>query len=119
MNVKINKQSIFSLDYHFQGDRLKMKSLFDELIEKLLNEISFEYKIGKTYIGLIKSLVFAAVRIQTQKIIFEFTLRREIKNPRFIKVLRFQKKRWAYFVEIKDAKNIDKELIEWVKESCE
>jgi hypothetical protein len=117
MTIKINEQSTYSLDYHFRDKRADMKPLFDELIKKLQKEINFEYKIGKAYIGLIKTLVFAGVRIQTQKIIFEFTSRKQIKSPRFNKVLHFQKDRWAYFLDIKSPKDIDKELIGWVKAS--
>ena len=119
MNIKINKQSTYLLDYHFRGKRVNMKPLFDELIEKLSKEIDFEYKIGKAYIGLINTLVFAAFRIQTEKIIVELTIRREIKSPRFTKVLRFQKQRWAYFLDIKEPKDIDEELVSWTKEACE
>ena len=117
MNIKVNKQSSYPLDYHFRDKRANMKPLFDELIEKLAKEISFEYKIGKAYIGLIHTLVFVGIRIQTQKIIFEFTSRKELKSHRFNKVIHFQKQRWAYFLDIKEPKDIDKELIDWVKES--
>lgn len=117
MTIKVNKQSSYPLDYHFRGERIAMKPLYDELIGKLAKEIYFEYKIGKAYIGLIKTLVFACIRIQTKKIIFEFTSRKDIKDPRFNKVLHFQKGRWAYFLDINEPKDIDKELIAWVKES--
>ena len=119
MTIKINKQSTHPLDYHFRGGRIKMKPLYNELIEKLSKEIDFEYKIGKAYIGLIHTLVFAAFRIQTEKIIVEFTIRREVKSPRINKAKHFQKQRWAYFVNIKDSKDIDKQLIDWIKESWE
>lgn len=117
MTIKINGQSTYPLDYHFRGKRAEMKSLFDELITKLDKELDFEYKIGKAYIGLIHTLVFAAVRVQTQKIIFEFTSRQELKNPRFTKIKHFQNQRWAYFLDIKESKDINKELMSWVKES--
>lgn len=119
MTIKINKQSILPLDYHFHGERMKMKPLFDELIEKLSKEIDFEYKIGKAYIGLIHTLVFAAIRIQTKKIVVEFTIRKEVKSPRITKGKHFQKQRWAYFIDIKKPEDIDKELVGWVKESWE
>ena len=117
MKIKINKASTYSLDYHFRDKRMIMKPLFDELISKLAKEVDFEYKIGKVYIGLMKTLVFASIRIQTQKIVFEFTSRQKFKSDRFNKVLHFQKDRWAYFLDIKSPKNIDEELIGWVKAS--
>jgi hypothetical protein len=119
MKIKINRQSTFPLDYHFRGKRLGMKPLFDELILALAKKLDFEYKIGKAYIGLIHTLVFAAIRIQTEKIIVEFVARKEFKSRRFNKVKHFQKYRWAYFVDIKESKDIDKELISWVKQSYE
>ena len=119
MTIKVNKQSTYPLDYHFRGKRIAMKPLFDELITKLAKELDFEYKIGKAYIGLIHTLVFAAIRVQTEKIIVEFTIRREVKSPRINKAKHFQKQRWAYFVDIKKSEDIDKELIGWIRESWE
>lgn len=69
MKIKINKQSKFPLDYHFRGKRIAIKPLYDELVSKMARELDFEYKIGKAYIGLIQTLVFAAIRVQTQKIL--------------------------------------------------
>lgn len=119
MTIKVNKQSTYPLDYHFRGKRAEMKPLFNELIKKIQKEIDFEYKIGKAYIGLIHTLVFTALRIQTEKIIIEFTIRKEIKSLRITKAKHFQKQRWAYFVDIKESKDIDTELIGWIKESWE
>ncbi len=117
MQIKINKQSTYSLDSHFQGRRVVIKPIFNELISKLAKELDFEYKIGKAYIGLIKTLVFACIRIQTEKMIFEFTSRQKLESTRFNKILHFQKDRWAYFLDIKESKDIDEELINWVKKS--
>ncbi len=117
MTIKINEQSSYPLDYHFRDKRIAMKPLFNELISKLAKELDFEYKIGKAYIGLIKILVFACVRVQTEKMIFEFTSRQKLESSRFKKILHFQKDRWAYFLDIRESKDIDKELIDWVKES--
>ena len=117
MKIKINKASTYPLDYHFRDKRTAMKPLFDALIDKLSKEVDFEYKIGKAYIGLMKTLVFAGIRVQTQKIIFELTSRQKLTSPRFNKVLHFQKDRWAYFLDIKDSDDINRELINWVKGS--
>ena len=119
MKIKINQTSSFPLDYHFRGDRLAMKPLFDQLISIISKQMAFEYKIGKAYIGLLHTLVFAAIHVQTKKIIVEFTVRKLIKNPRIKKTLKFQKSRWAYFVEVKESKDIDNELINWLKQSYE
>ncbi len=119
MEVKISQQSRYPIDYHFRGKRANMKPLFAQLIKRLRKEIDFEYKIGKAYIGLIRTLVFAAFRIQTQKIIVEFTARKKLKSPRFTKILHFQKQRWAYFLNVKESKDVDSELLGWIADSCE
>ena len=113
------QQTEYGFDYHFRGKRINMKPLFDELIEKLRKDLDFNFKIGKAYIGLIHTLVFVALRIQTEKMIVEFTARKVFKSPRIKKVIHFQKNRWAYFVDIKESKDIDKQLLNWITESCE
>lgn len=119
MKIKLHPDSTHTLDYHFKDKKSETKSLFDELIDKLSEELDFEFKIGKTYIGLIKKLVFAAVRVQNEKLVFEFVPRKEFKSPRIIKSVKFQKERWAQYVEIKKVEDIDQELIDWVKFSYE
>ncbi|KKR57311.1 MAG: hypothetical protein UU05_C0055G0006 [Candidatus Curtissbacteria bacterium GW2011_GWA1_40_47] len=67
LEIKINKQSTYPLDYHFRGERLAMRPLYDKLIAKLAKELSFKYKIGKAYIGLIHTLVFLRTAYSNKK----------------------------------------------------
>lgn len=117
MRIKDSGQSSYPLEFHFRGQRQSMRPLYDELIDSLAKEINFEYKIGKAYIGLIHTLVFACIRIQTKKIVFEFTSRHELTSHRFHKTLHFQRDRWAYFLDISVPNEIDEELLGWVKGS--
>jgi hypothetical protein len=96
-----------------------MRPLFDELVNRLAREMKFQFKIGKTYVGLINRLVFAAVRVQTRKLVFEFVPRKEFKSPRIVKSVRFQRARWAQYVELRETSDIDGELIDWVRFSYE
>jgi predicted DNA-binding protein (MmcQ/YjbR family) len=96
-----------------------MRPLFDRLIAILASERDFDYKIGKTYIGLLHTLVFAAIRVQTEKMVVEFTIRHEIDSPRIVRALHFQRQRWAYFVVIRDPSDIDSELVDWIRQSYE
>lgn len=109
----------FTLEYHFRGERVIMKPLFKELISSLKRELDFDYKIGKSYIGLIHKLVFCALYIQTKKILVEFVSRKKFTHPRIYKVLESGKNRWAYFVKISDTKDIDEQLLNWIKQSYE
>jgi hypothetical protein len=113
------QHSEYSLGYHFRGKRINMEPLFNELVEKLRYDLDFEFKVGKAYIGLLHTLVFAALRIQTKKIIVEFVARKEFKSPRIKKVIPAGKHRWAYFVDIKESRDIDEQLFNWIRESYE
>jgi len=96
-----------------------MKPLFNQILAKLEDELDFELKVGKTYIGLIHNLVFAALHIQAKKIIVEFTSRKEVSSQRIVKSKKFQKSRWAYYVEVTTPASFDAQLLRWVKESYE
>lgn len=80
-----NEQQPYGFDYHFRGERIRIRPLFDELLEKLKN-LNFNLKFGKAYIGLMHTLVFAALRIQTKKIIVEFVARKRFTSPRKIRI---------------------------------
>lgn len=119
MSININNQSSYSLDHHFRGARIAMRPLYEEIIAKLAEEMAFELKVGKIYIGLIHTLVFTALHIQTKKIIVEFVSRKEVSHTRIFKTKHFQKRRWAYYVEINSPTQFDRQLIQWIKESHE
>lgn len=119
MTTRISSQSTFPLEHHFRGARSEMKPLFNQILAKLEDELDFELKVGKTYIGLIHNLVFAALHIQAKKIIVEFTSRKEVSSQRIVKSKKFQKSRWAYYVEVTTPASFDAQLLRWVKESYE
>jgi hypothetical protein len=118
MTIPISDQSTYPLEYHFRGGRSAMKPLVENILTELEAELpEFELKIGKTYIGLLHKLVFAAIHVQTKKVIVEFTSRKEISSPRIVNSKQFQKSRWAYYVEVTTPESFDTQLLEWVK-SC-
>jgi hypothetical protein len=96
-----------------------MRPLFDKIVATLGRELDFELKIGKSYVGLLHKLVFAALHIQTRKIVAEFTLRKPISSDRIFKSKQFQKSRWAYYVKITAPEDFDTQLLDWIKESYE
>lgn len=96
-----------------------MRPLFDHILARLRRELDFELKIGKAYVGLRHRLVFAALHVQTRKIVVEFTSRREISNRRIVKSKQFQKSRWAYYVDVARPASFDAQLLKWIKDSYE
>lgn len=116
--IPIHADSTGSLEDHFHGRRAAMEPLFNLLIERL-GGIDFQFKVGKSYVGLIRQLVFAALHIQTEKIIVEFVTRKKFESPRITKTNQFQKARWAQFVSISQPQDIDDELIHWIEEASQ
>jgi hypothetical protein len=114
--INIHPDSTVPLDTHFHGSREAMRPLFNELIEQL-KDADFQFKIGKSYIGLIRSLVFTALHIQAKKIVVEVVARKKFKSPRIVKILHFQKARWAHYVPICHIQDIDEEIIHWIIEA--
>lgn len=97
-----------------------MKPLVEGILAKLEAELpDFELKIGKAYIGLLHNLVFAALHVQTKKVIVEFTSRKEVSSQRIAKSKQFQKNRWAYYVEVTTPTSFDDQLLRWIKDSYE
>lgn len=118
-DIPIHPDSKYALEYHFGKSKNHLRPLFDLLINRLSKDLKFELKIGKTYIGLINKLVFAAIYVQTRQMIFEFVPRKEFKSPRIIKTKKFQRARWAQYIKITNDADIDQELLDWVKFSYE
>jgi hypothetical protein len=119
MTIPVSDQSTYPLEYHFRGARSAMRPLFNAVLSRLERELDFELKIGKAYIGLLHRLVFAALHVQTKKIVVEFTSRKKIANRRIVKSKQFQKSRWAYYVDVATPASFDAQLLKWIKDSYE
>lgn len=113
------RPTTYTLAHHFRGKRAGMRKLFDEFVGTLRKELDFEYKIGKSYIGLRHKTVFVGLYIQTKKIVVEIVARKEIRHPRIRKTVAFDKDRWAYFVDVGNSSDIDEQLLEWIRQAHE
>jgi uncharacterized CHY-type Zn-finger protein len=107
----------FPLEQHFKG-KPNGKLLFEKLkqaIEKQLG--SFKIESLECCIHFFSTSTFAAVKISKDKILVEFTLNHKIESDRISKFVQLSAHRNLYYIEIQTKKDIDEELIQWIKEA--
>lgn len=104
------------------SQHFKNKDLAKELYDKLLKRI--EEKIGKYKVVSLPCCVhlfgnydFIALLPKKDKLEIRFMLDRELKNPRIFATPPLSKKTYKNCLYISDEKDIDEELIAWLKES--
>lgn len=107
---------------HTEEDHLKSKDPIVEMIYRKLiaqlrkiGEIKIEPK--KTSIHLANRFGFAGVYTRQNYINLEIHLNYELTNKRVVKVEQGSKNRFHHTVKLSDEKEIDKELLTWLKEA--
>jgi hypothetical protein len=119
--AKINQSHscrVYPLSNHFKGKE-SSKELYDELIKKMKSIGKFRVDSVQCCIHLVKEFAFLGVYIMKDKIRVSFYLNRKIESKRIFKSAQISKKRFSYLININSKEEIDKELINWIKESYE
>jgi hypothetical protein len=107
----------FALSQHFEG-KLLGKNLYDLLTQTIKRRITtFKVESLHCCIHLVSTFTFAAVKIYQNKIQVEFSLNNKIESKRIKHVVQTSAHRFLYYVDVTTAEDIDKELIEWVREA--
>lgn len=107
----------YPLEKHFENKE-HARELYDELLSKLKKELSsFKIESVPCCIHFVTGSIFAAVWPMKGGIRADFKLPAEVKSPRLFKTIRLSKNAYMHYIDIKDEKEIDRELIGWIKES--
>lgn len=108
---------VYPLRNHFNGKE-GVKPLYEELVTQIKKKIGpFRVDSVQCCVHFVKRYVFAGVFIHKDKIKLSFMSNKEIKNARIVKSLQVSKNRFAYEVVIKTKKEINIELIKWLKQA--
>jgi hypothetical protein len=109
----------FPLSQHFKGKPLG-KNLYETLIQSIKKGVA-TFKIESLHccIHLVSTFTFAAVKIYKNKIQVEFSLNKKIESKRIKRIVQTSAHRFLYYADVMNAEDIDKELIEWVREAHE
>lgn len=108
---------VYPIEKHFQN-----KDYSKKLFKKLVNQI--EKNIGDVKIEslpccihLVSSYTFSGVWLSKDKLKMDFRVDYQIDSKRIIKQEKLSSNRDLYYVELKDEKDIDNELLKWIKDS--
>lgn len=114
---QVHSCTIYPLEKHFENKRYAQE-LFLHLkkeIEKNVGPLKIESP--PCCIHLVSNYTFGAVWALKNKIRIDFRLDEKIESKRFWKMVNMSKNRYLYFLEIKDKKEVDKELLDWIKKA--
>jgi hypothetical protein len=108
--------AVFPLENHFKNKE-KAEILFKELVSKMKNVGEFRVDSPKCCIHFVKATTFSGTYVLKEKLRVFFTSRKEIKSPRISKSFKISNSKYESLVDIRDKKEIDEELINWIKQA--
>ena len=110
--------TIYPVAKHLKGKEVG-KMLYNALTTKMKKEIGrFRVESLPCCIHFVSTYTFAAVYALRDKIRIHFTLSHKLDSPRIGRFSHVSGKRYMYSIDIKDEKEMDKELMGWIKESA-
>ena len=110
--------TIYPVAKHLKGKEVG-KRLYNALTTKMKKEIGkFRVESLPCCIHFVSTYTFAAVYALRDKIRIHFTLSHKLDSPRIGRFSHVSGKRYMYSIDIKDEKEMDKELMGWIKESA-
>jgi predicted transport protein len=110
----------YTIDYHFEGNYIKMRPLFDRLANearKLGADLTIEPK--KWYIAFRRNYNLAIVNVYTTKLEVGMPVPSPEQDPRMMDITKWGFSRILYGIVLKDEKDIDEKLLKWLKASYE
>ena len=110
---------LFPVEHHFKNRSDEIKSLYDELLERIEKEVGdYHIEAVSCCIHLDKgAFTFLAVYQMKDKVRMHISFDHEVDHPRIVASSQISKTLYKHRVEIKEENEIDKELISWIKEA--
>lgn len=106
----------YPLENHFKSE--KCKALYDALCAKIEKEIGkFYVESPECCIHLVAKKTFVGVFCTKDHIKISFTITEKLDTPRIERFVQMSANRFNHRVIVQDEKEIDKELISWLKEA--
>lgn len=106
---------VVPLERHFEG-RPAARELFEVLLGALQREGLVTVSVSKTRIELMTRARFAGVQVRRDWLRLGFWLKHEIASPRFARVDHYGKDH-VYQLDLRDAGQLDEELLAWLREA--
>jgi hypothetical protein len=108
----------FTIDTFLEGKGARARELF-EGFEALLSKCGpVTAAPAKTRVAFMVRVRFAGVSsVSDRGMTIAFALRRPLKSPRIFRMVKYNPKWYGHFMRIKLPKELDKELLGWLRES--
>src|SRR5579863_3906863 len=104
---------------HFKGKDKIVAAIYARLIDELRKFGPLKIEPKKTSIHLGNRFGFAGVYTRKNYINLEVHLNRKLSEKRIAKVDRASPNRFHHTIKLESVRNIDKELLNWLKEAYE
>ena len=105
--------------YHLKGKESEVVKTYYHLINKLKEFGPIRIEPKKTSIHLANRFGFAGVYTRKKYINLELHLNHRLDNPKVNKVEQASPNRYHHTVRLNNQKEIDKELLSWLREAYE
>lgn len=90
-------------------------AIYKQLLAKLAPVGPFREEIKKTSIHLARKSAFAGVHPRSQHLLLTIKAEKPIRSPRVTKAEQVSKSRWHLDVKVSNIKEIDGELLGWLR----
>ena len=116
-NNQLHSCNFFLLNKHFENRELA-KNLFKKLKKDIHKYVGpFKIESLPCCIHLVSTFTFAAVYALKDRIRIHFTLDHRLESYRIDKCFHVSTNRYSYSIDIENEKEIDEELIRWLKQA--
>ena len=107
----------YPIEKHFR-DKEFAEALFEYLKKEIEQNIGpLKIESLPCCIHLVSNYTFGAVWALRDRIRIDFRLDHKIKSPKIYKELQISANRYLYYFDIKNKKEINKQLLGWIKEA--
>ena len=108
-----------TIEQHFKNKPEKIQLIYNQLLTELNKFGTVKESPNNSSIHLLNKYGFAGVYARKNYILLHIHLARELDNERIIKIEQISKNRFKHVVKIQDEKEIDQEILDWLKEAYE
>ena len=108
-----------TVEQHFENKPKKILLIYDKLLAELNKFGTVKESPNNSSIHLLNKYGFAGVYTRKKYILLHIHLARELDNERILKIEQISKNRFKHVVKIENEKEIDTELLNWLKEAYE
>ena len=108
-----------TIEQHFENKPKNILLIYNKLLNELRKFGNIKENPNNSSIHLENKYGFAGVYTRKKYILLHIHLSREIDSKRIEKIEQISKNRFKHIVKIQSEKDIDQELLNWLKEAYE